>query len=473
MGSTHATFARYYWDNVPYAGWILIFFVSLIIYSKVVNGLWRRNEKTRKAGYWLKGIFWAFWCLVVLWKSGLFGNFHFNTSNANNQTLGVGFSWGPWSWVKLAFSFITFVLAWLCLRTALKASFFRDWRFTTIKDKPYWHGPYWPGVIFVLGFFPCLIWMIWSPTWYLVPVMLLFWRVGSWPVGRKVTERWVPQFNEYLFPTQDSEEEFGTCYFYGKEAPGMNLFQLLVGIPFCLPLSSLTVLSWENVDISTPTGLIPTDDGSMVDVSVRLRMLTCTHPSTVITLSPDERQSSVVGSVAIAINYVPDLVARLPQLNLRSKIDEDFNLPQYPMPVTDPRKPPKKESMNDRIKREVLLNKGHLVVGIDFGAPIPAKAIAEAMERASAAKLNEGTTITNAHAAAKALEIDTEAKVASQQKLFMGEADVLVERSKADGKPISLERAMEIVIARHQADATRTVIAPGVGMTTNINPQQP
>lgn len=473
MGSTHYGILKNLWDNVPGIGWWLVFFVSFIIYSNVVDGLWR-NDKTRTAGYWLKGIFWSFWGLLLLWKLGLFGNFHFNSSIDDNQTQGVAFIWNSWSWVKLALSAIALGLALLCLRIALKASFFRDWRLTASKDKPYWQGAYWPCVIFVLGFFPSLIWMIWSPTWYLVPMMWVFWRIGSWPVGRKAIERWVQQFNEHLFPNGDSKERFGKCYFFGKEAPQPDSFQLLFGVPFCLPLSSVTVQPWEIVDDSKPTGLIPTKDGSMVNVSVRVRMLTCDHPSVVMELSGGEVSSTIDGSFGIVMNDVPDLVSTLGQKTLRSEIDAKFTEPSLDLPRKDPRVPEVgKESKNDRIRRKVLLEKGNRILSIDFGAPIPAPAIAAAMENAAAALLNQDTAKTNANTAAEVLKIETTAKVAAQQKLFMAEAIGVIDEAQKRGEKITLQQALVLVIQRHQADATRTVIDRGVGMTANINPQQP
>lgn len=391
------------------------------------------------------------------------------------KTLGEGKETvSNFSWLKLALSAITLGLALLCLRIALKASFFRDWRLTASKDKPYWHGSYWPGVIFSVGFFPSLIWMIWSPTWYLVPVMWFFWRTGSWPVGRKAIERWVPQFNEHLFPNEDSRERFGKCYFFGKEAPQPDWFQLLFGVPFCLPLSSVTVIPWEVVDDSKPTGLIPTQDGSMVNVSVRVRMLTCDHPSVVMELSGGEVSSTIDGSFGIVMNDVPDLVVKLDQKTLRSEIDKKFTEKELDLPRKDPRKPEVgKESKNDRIRRKVLLEKGNRILSIDFGAPIPAEAIAKAMENAAASLLNRETSETNANTAAKVLEIETAAKVAAQKQLFMAEANGVIDEAQKRGERITLQEALALVIQRHQADATRTVIAPGVGLTMPVNPQQP
>lgn len=309
---------------------------------------------------------------------------------------------------------------------------------------------------------------IWLTAWWPLSCVLL---VVAWLLGGMVEvplkERWLPTW--FGKPTEISYRQ-----------PPRNLHFLSNGLNFL----TVPVYCWgfalmrvpyavsEIVNITTD---IPTKEsprgpdnpsitGPVVKVKFRLIYRLNYAPGIFINLEDKEQVGVETIITDIAMGWIAS-VARLKtyqgMIDWRARINS-----KNPEVDEAGDKVPDLEDLGQSIMQRTGAELMDFQV-MDVDSPIEA-----AQNELAAAEAKKRQQMVEAEAYAAALGVRTEAEVSAMKSKFMAEANVLMDTAKAAGQPMSLESAMQIVISRRQADATRSVIAPGVGLTMPINPSQ-
>lgn len=313
----------------------------------------------------------------------------------------------------------------------------------------------------------CLIWL---PTWWPLACVLF---IVAWILGVTVEvplkERWLPTW--FGKPTEISYRE-----------PPRNLSILGNGLNFVLvPVYfwgfSLLRVSYAVSEIVDSTTEIPTKEspkgpdnqsitGPMVKVKYRLIYRRNAAPSVFINLSPEEQVGVETIITDIAKGWIASIArAKTYQgmIDWRAKING---------------KNPELDAAGDKVPdlddlaQSIMQRTGAELTDfqvMDVDSPIEA-----AQNALAAAEAQRRQLRVEAESYADALGVRTQAEVSAMKLKFTAEAEALMQQSAQGGVPsISFERAFELVIQRHQADATRSVIDRGVGVTVPINPTQP
>lgn len=354
--------------------------------------------------------------------------------------------WLSWKW-RAIITLVSCVLGAFAILKTWTIRFFQDGRIAIGSHRTL-PTQYWPWVSSAAGFFSCLVIGAWFPNWYLVPIALIFWRLGSLMAPTE-HERWVPRVNNGPFCYGEDHDWF----YYGnstdlvkKEECGKSLyfFMLLIGVPVWLPLYTILVSPYYPKDHPGVTLQVPLKGGSTAAFPFTIKLQIGANVRRFQILPPSEKETLLTDCVDIAIRHITNLVTDMSPEVARDMADKKFQ----------------DSDIKTKIETEWLKSKGCGAYSedvLDFGATIMNQKEAEAQNDLRQLELDaQKATLEQT-----AQDIRNVTREKALQVEFMAKARGLIDTAKAKGENLSLAAAWEMVIEMNRSTSPRVEIRGG------------